>query len=65
MLLGAYRITVLEQAAFQVKTACILKRALKKVHASGGDYVSVLLGDEKGKDVPSFQNMISVSTKQL
>lgn len=45
---GAYRIVVSPQAAFQVKTACILKRALKEIHALGGDYVSVLLDSEKG-----------------
>lgn len=41
---GLYRITVSEQAAFQVKTAGILKRALKEIHALGGDYVKILSG---------------------
>ena len=40
---GSYRITVSQGAAFQVKTAGILKKALKERHALGGDYVSVLL----------------------
>ena len=40
---GSYRITVSQGAAFQVKTAGILKKALKEIHALGGDYVSVLL----------------------
>ena len=41
---GRYQIDVHPEAAFKVKTAGILKRALKEVHALGGDYVSVLLG---------------------
>ena len=40
---GSYRITVSQGAAFQEKTAGILKKALKEIHALGGDYVSVLL----------------------
>ncbi len=39
---GAYRIEVAQQAAFQVQTASLLKRALKEIHALGGDYVSIL-----------------------
>ncbi|MBM6915345.1 hypothetical protein H6B33_08005 [Gemmiger formicilis] len=41
---GRYEICVSPEAAFQVKTAALLKRALKEIHALGGDYVSVLLG---------------------
>ena len=41
---GDYRIVVAERAAFQVKTAGVLKKALKEIHALGGDYVSVLTG---------------------
>lgn len=41
---GRYDIVVSPQAAFQVKTAALLKRALKEIHALGGDYVPVLLG---------------------
>lgn len=41
---GDYEIVVSPNAAFQVKTACILKKALKEIHALGGDYVSVLTG---------------------
>ena len=51
---GAYQIMVSEQAAFQVKTAGILKRALKEIYALGGDYVSVLLGNGKEQDFCSF-----------
>lgn len=43
MLAGRYEIVVSEQASFQVKTAGLLKRALKGIYALGGDYVSVLL----------------------
>ena len=57
---GRYRITVSDQAAFQVKTAGILKRALKEIHALGGDYVQVLLSDGKEKDGPSFSERIAV-----
>ena len=39
---GRYEIVVSPNALFQVKTACILKKALKEIHALGGDYVSVL-----------------------
>lgn len=46
MLLGNYNIVISDQAAFQVKTANLLKRALKKIHALGGDYVAVLTGKE-------------------
>lgn len=37
-----YQIITSEQLSFQVKTASVLKRALKEIHALGGDYVSVL-----------------------
>ncbi|MBP3544311.1 MAG: hypothetical protein J6J86_08800, partial [Lachnospiraceae bacterium] len=37
-----YEITVASNADFQVKTAGLLKKALKEIHALGGDYVSVL-----------------------
>lgn len=57
---GNYRINISDQAAFQVKTACILKRALKEIHALGGDYVGVLLSGAKEKDAPSFQDRIAV-----
>ncbi|HIV11823.1 MAG TPA: PHP domain-containing protein [Candidatus Pullilachnospira stercoravium] len=39
---GHYTIQVSDHAAFQVKTAGLLKRALKEIHAAGGNYVSVL-----------------------
>ena len=39
---GNYEIVVSSNAAFQVKTAGLLKKALKEIHALGGDYVSVL-----------------------
>lgn len=41
---GDYQIRVSSNASFQVKTAGILKKALKEIHALGGDYVSVLIG---------------------
>ena len=41
---GDYKIVVSSNAAFQVKTAGILKKTLKEIHALGGDYVSVLTG---------------------
>jgi hypothetical protein len=37
-----YEIQIQPEAAFQVKTACLLKRALKEIHALGGDYISIL-----------------------
>lgn len=40
---GRYTICVHPEATFKVKTACLLKRSLKEIHALGGDYVSVLL----------------------
>lgn len=39
---GTYEIQIQPEAAFQVKTACLLKRALKEIHALGGDYISIL-----------------------
>lgn len=44
---GTYQIRISHQAAFQVRTAGILKRALKEIHSLGGDYVAVLAGSEK------------------
>ncbi len=42
---GNYEILVSSNAGFQVKTAGILKKALKEIHKLGGDYVSVLTSD--------------------
>ncbi len=39
---GRYAIRLADSAAFQVRTASLLKRALKEIHALGGDYVSIL-----------------------
>ena len=39
---GDFEIKVSENAAFQVKTAGLLKKALKEIHVLGGNYVSVL-----------------------
>ena len=39
---GRYIIDLADTASFQVRTACLLKRTLKEVHALGGDYVSLL-----------------------
>lgn len=46
MLAGNYKICTSEYAAFQVKAAGLLKKALKEIHAAGGDYVSVLVSQE-------------------
>lgn len=43
---GRYHICVHPEAGFKVKTACLLKRSLKEIHALGGDYVSILLKEE-------------------
>ena len=40
-----YEISVSDYAAFQVKTAGLLKKALKEIHAIGGNYVSVLVDE--------------------
>lgn len=37
-----YEIHIADEISFQVMTATVLKRALKKIHALGGDYVSIL-----------------------
>ena len=42
MTAGRYEIQLSDSAAFQVRTACLLKRSLKEIHALGGDYVSIL-----------------------
>ena len=39
---GRYEIQISDTAAAQVRTACLLKRSLKEIHALGGDYVSIL-----------------------
>ena len=44
---GCYEIVVSQDAAFKVKTATILKAALKQIHALGGDYVSILTSEGK------------------
>lgn len=40
---GAYEIFISDCAFFQVRTAGLLKKALKEIYASGGNYVSVLV----------------------
>lgn len=42
---GAYEIVVSDCASFQVRTAGLLKKALKEIYASGGNYVSVLVDE--------------------
>ena len=42
MYAGRYEIQLSDTAADQVRTACLLKRSLKEIHALGGDYVSIL-----------------------
>ena len=61
---GRYTITVSESAAEKVKTASLLKRALKEIHALGGDYVAVLTGPEKDQEHgPSYAERIAVHHK--
>ena len=43
---GRYAIDLAETASFQVRTACLLKRSLKEIHALGGDYVSILTQED-------------------
>ena len=50
MLRGNYDIVISDQAAFQVKTATLLKRALKDVHALGGNYIELLTGRESERE---------------
>lgn len=45
MCAGRYSIYIDPEAALRVKTAGLLKRALKEIDALGGDYISVLLQD--------------------
>ena len=42
---GRYKIQLSDQAPFLVRTASLLKRSLKEIHALGGDYVAVLTGE--------------------
>ena len=42
---GRYKIQLSDYASFQVRTANLLKRSLKEIHALGGDYVSVLTNE--------------------
>lgn len=42
MTAGRYAIDLSDTATFQVRTACLLKRSLKEIHALGGDYVAIL-----------------------
>ena len=63
---GRYTITVSESAAEKVKTASLLKRALKEIHALGGDYVAVLTGPEKDQEHgPSYGERIAVQHKAV
>ena len=41
----AYSITISHTIGFQVETAGMVKRALKTIHALGGDYVQILVDD--------------------
>lgn len=43
---GDYNIEIDENAGYKVRTASILKKALKEIHFLGGDYVSILKCDE-------------------
>ena len=63
---GRYRITVSESAAEKVQSAGLLKRALKEIHALGGDYVAVLTGPEKDQEHgPSYAERIAVHHKAV
>ena len=63
---GRYTITVSESAAEKVKNASLLKRALKEIHALGGDYVAVLTGPEKEQEHgPSYGERIAVHHKAV
>lgn len=43
---GEYQIVLAEDAAFRVKTAGYLKRALKEIDRLGGDYVATILAGQ-------------------
>ena len=61
-----YTIALAENAAEKVKTATLLKRALKEIHALGGDYVAVLTGPEKDREHgPSYGERIAVRHKAV
>lgn len=63
---GRYAITVSESAAEKVKTASLLKRALKEIHALGGDYVAMLTGPEKDQEHgSSYSERIAVHHKAV
>lgn len=63
---GRYAVTVAENAAEKVKTAALLKRALKEIHALGGDYVAVLTGPEMDREHgPSYGERIAVRHKAV
>lgn len=42
---GNYELYISENIEFKVKSAGVLKRALKAIHSCGGDYVSVLVNE--------------------
>ena len=66
MVAGRYAVTVADNAAEKVKTATLLKRALKEIHALGGDYVAVLTGPEKDREHgPSYGERIAVRHKAV
>lgn len=62
---NCYDIFISKNAAFQVRTARILKQALKEIHAMGGDYVGILLSDEEEEDTPSFVGRTTVIHKTI
>ena len=63
---GRYAVTVAENAPEKVKTATLLKRALKEIHALGGDYVAVLTGPEKDREHrSSYGERIAVRHKAV
>ena len=42
---GEYTICIEPTLPFQVRTASMLKKALKQIHSLGGDYVEVLVSE--------------------
>ncbi len=61
MLANRYQICVSDSVSQQVKSAGLLKRALKEIDALGGDYVSVLLNKGESPAVISQKARITAS----
>lgn len=61
MLAGRYQITISDAVSAQVRSAGMLKRALKEIDALGGDYVSVLLNKGESPAVLSQKGKAALS----